>query len=563
MKINRLSIIGSYKNVQSVLFLSNNNYTALVGANGSGKSNWVEVLASILVHLLDDIVPDFGYRFLMDGEKEVSYKDGELKYLQEGNEINRNDIDLPQRLIACYSGEDSRLWDNILMKSYSKYFRSSSITKMEEPKCLYLNRYHWAIALITLLCSDDQKVKDFVKELWGKEIPLNQIRVKIDVDDKAQGYKDSVFQKLLDQIKSEENLYMSHIASFDINMAGQTNLASCRRMYYLLYALSMPVPNEKKGIGMQKSITNIEITSDDGISLTSMSEGHKKRILIMLMTRILGDDHTVYLIDEPDAHVDVGAKKSILELIENATGQIIITTHSPLMTSNMNPDSVQTVDDGFVRQDEWKKILNHLSADQVANVENFLFTFNRKVIITEGKDDINYIRQATKVLAQAHPDLKKLNKVASFGQGGTGNTEFFVENNLLPIIGFFKKVVFLFDNDEAGRKGYEELKKQIRKNHVMSGKVSGILYADDYTRAMTHDFLIEDFFPSSCYQGKGTVPNYSFTGYPPFYEMKKMNNSAAQIKGYIERHYKDSDFDDRVYAKFLPLLNKLITELGL
>ena len=520
-------------------------------------------MASILVHLLDDIAPDFGYRFIMDGEKEVSYKDGVLKYLYEGNEINKNDIDLPQRLIACYSGEDSRLWDNILIKSYSKYFRNSSITKMEEPKCLYLNRYHWAIALIALLCSEDQTVKEFVKELWGKDIPLNQIRVKISIDDYVQGYKDPVFKKLLGQIRSEENLYMSHIASFDINMAGQSNLDSCRRMYYLLYALSMPVPNERKGIGMQKAITDIKISTDDGLSLSSMSEGHKKRILIMLMTRILGDDHTVYLIDEPDAHVDVGAKKSILELIEGATGQTIITTHSPLMTSNMNPDSVQTVDDGFVRSDEWKKILNHLSADQVANVENFLFTFNRKVIITEGKDDINYIRQAIKVLAPAHPNLNKLNKVASFGQGGTGNTKFFVENNLLPVINFFEKVVFLFDNDDAGRKGYEELKTQINKNRALAGKVSGILYADDYTREMTHDFLVEDFFPSSCYQGKEDVPNYTFTGYPPYYEMMKMNNAASQIKGYIERHYKKSDFDNKVYSKFLPLLNKIITDLGL
>lgn len=564
MRINRLSIFGKYKNIQAgVLVLSDNNYTALVGANGSGKSNWIEIIASIMQHLLDNIAPDFGYRLIMDGEKEVRYKDEVLSYLQGNDGISRDDIDLPRRLVVCYSGEDLRLWDNILMKSYSQYFRSASIAQMVEPKCLYLNRYHWAIALITLLCSNNQDVQTFVEKLWGRNIQLNQIKVKIDLDPTATGYTDPVLVKLLDQIRGEETLYMSHVASFDINMAGRSNLETCRRLYYLLYALSMPVPNAEKGIGMKKKITKIELVTDDGLSLTSMSEGHKKRILIMLMTKILGDDHTVYLIDEPDAHVDVGAKKDILDLIEQAEGQVVLTTHSPLMTRNMQPESVQTVDDGFVANEEWSKILKHLSANQVANVENFLFTFNRKVIITEGKDDINFIRQAIKRLSPAHPDLNKLNNVASFGQNGTGGTKFFVENNLLPVIEYFEKVVFLFDNDESGRTGYDELNRLIRKNRPLAGKVSGILYADDYTRELGHDFIIEDFFPASCYQGKEEVPNYNFVGYPPYYEIKKMSNAASQIKGYIERHYRDEDFDANVYAKFLPLLNKLIQELGL
>ena len=564
MRINRLSIFGKYKNIQTgVLVLSDNNYTALVGANGSGKSNWIEIMASIMQHLLDNIAPDFGYRLIMHDEKEVRFKDGMMNYLQGNTGISREDIDLPHRLIVCYSGEDPRLWDSILMKSYSQYFRAAAISLMVEPKCLYLNRYHWGIALITLLCSNDEEVQSFVETLWGRNIQLNQIKVKIELDPTATGYTDPVFVKLLDQIRGEETLYMSHVASFDINMAGRSNLETCRRLYYLLYALSMPVPNAQRGIGMKKAITNIELETEEGLSLTSMSEGHKKRILIMLMTKILGDDHTVYLIDEPDAHVDVGAKKDILDLIEQAEGQVVLTTHSPLMTKNMQPESVQTVDDGFVANEEWSKILKHLSANQVANVENFLFTFNRKVIITEGKDDINFIRQAIKRLSPAHPDLNKLNNVASFGQNGTGGTKFFVENNLLPVIEYFEKVVFLFDNDESGRTGYDELNRLIRKNRPLAGKVTGILYSDDYTREIGHDFIIEDFFPANCYQGKEEVPNYNFAGYPPYYEIKKMSNAAAQIKGYIERHYTDEDFDSNVYAKFLPLLNKLIQELGL
>lgn len=52
MKLNRLVISGTYKNIQAgVLVFSNNNYTALVGANGSGKSNWIEAIAWVMTHL--------------------------------------------------------------------------------------------------------------------------------------------------------------------------------------------------------------------------------------------------------------------------------------------------------------------------------------------------------------------------------------------------------------------------------------------------------------------------------------------------------------------------------
>lgn len=55
MKLNRLVISGTYKNIQAgVLMFSNNNYTALVEAIGSGKSNWIEAIAWVMTHLFKE-----------------------------------------------------------------------------------------------------------------------------------------------------------------------------------------------------------------------------------------------------------------------------------------------------------------------------------------------------------------------------------------------------------------------------------------------------------------------------------------------------------------------------
>lgn len=47
MKISSL-FVNAYKNIQQgSLFFSEEGYTALVGENGSGKSNWVEAVAEL------------------------------------------------------------------------------------------------------------------------------------------------------------------------------------------------------------------------------------------------------------------------------------------------------------------------------------------------------------------------------------------------------------------------------------------------------------------------------------------------------------------------------------
>ena len=565
MDLVRLIINGQYKNIQvGTLDFSNCGYTALVGENGSGKSNWIEAIAAVLIHILEGRAPDFSYRLMLGNDEGVSYNAASdtLVCKKNGAESDASMLSLPHRVIACYSGEDSRLWNKFFLPSYAAYFGEAAMRQFAEPKALYLNKYHWAIALITLLCSNNEEVKSFVKELWGQVMPLNRIKVDIDIDDAARGYQEPTVAQLLRQIKDEQaNLYMSHIQSFDIGQAGMSNNDHCRRLYYLLYALAMPVASDK-GIRLQKAIKSIRITSDNGISLTNLSEGHKKRILIMLMTRILGDDNTVYLLDEPDAHVDVSAKSKIVSLLATAKGHSILTTHSPLLISHLRHDAVNIIENGDVKTNEWKDIFNHLSANQISQTDNFLFTFKRKVVITEGPLDVKYIRQAVKVLKPTNADLEKLDSVAFFSQNGAGSTKEFLVESLKPIIEYFEKVVFLFDRDKAGRDGLSELTAFARQENL-TAKLAGFMYADTYASEPAHDFLLEDFFPASCYEGKGQVPTIRINGTPSYFELKIFEHAEGTIKNYIKANYDKADFDADVYAKFLPLLQKLITELAL
>lgn len=562
MKLNRIALLSDYKNIQTggILEFSKHNYTSLVGANGSGKSNWIEVVASVMLHLLEGRNPGFGYSLYLDEQTEVRWNGDDLVCKVEGNVGDVKTLDLPKKLIVCYSGEDYRLWEDILMDSYARYFGKASIPHVEEPAAIYLNRYQWAIALIVLMCSEKPEVKSFVDELWNGAMPLDQIQVKIGID-KVDGYEDPDTQKILDQIQYYEQLSMKEVQTFDIGVDLADNDSFCKRLYYLLYALSMPVLNSKRGIQMQKAIKEIKIEANNQLTLTGLSEGHKKRILIMLMTQIIGDKDTVCLLDEPDAHVDVATKSKILGLIEKAPGHVLLTTHSPLMTRNMRPDAVQIVKEGNVNPEEWGKMIDHLSDHQFASVSNFLITLKRKAVITEGKFDVYYIREAVNKLKGIYPELEKLEDVALFSIGGTGDTDYFLTNSLEPVMGLLDKVVIVFDKDSAGQGGYTNTVKFINDKEL-TAKVEVLKYARQYPdQEPNEDFYVEDFFPPACYVNSPNIKQFNIYGQPPYYEMKKMAQQSSAIKTHLENAYRG--IDSVHYLGFLPLLHELINKLGL
>jgi ABC-type Mn2+/Zn2+ transport system ATPase subunit len=561
MKLKRITLLSEYKNIQigGTLDFSTQNYTTLVGANGSGKSNWIEVVASVMLHLLENRDPGFAYRFSLDEQTEVKWQGGNMICTKDGNVVGIDTLDLPKKLIACYSGEDQRLWNNILMDSYAHYFSATSISHVEEPAAIYVNKYQWAIAFIVLMCSQNPEVQVFVNELWNGNIPLEQIQVKIDLDD-VPGYDDPDTRKILGQIQYYEQLSMKEVQSFDVGVDPTDNEAFCKRLYYLLYALSMPVVNSRRGIQIQKAIKEIKIETSNNLSLTGLSEGHKKRILIMLMTYIIGDNDTFYLLDEPDAHVDVAAKSKILGLIEKAPGHVLMTTHSPLMTRNMKPDSVQTVKEGNVNKEEWKIVIEHLADNQFASVDNFLFTLKRRVVISEGKTDVYYIREAVRKLKGDYPELEKLTDVAFFSMGGTGETEYFLENSLEPVMSYLDKVVILFDKDGAGESGYTETLTFRSKGY--ESKIEVFKYARQYPDPEPDkDYFVEDYFSPASYVGTPNIVGFNLNGQPPYYEMKKMAQQSSAIKKFLGKNYQQIDKAD--YVGFLPLLHEIINKLGL
>ena len=169
MKLKHL-IIRGYKNLVDfeIDFQGRDKITLLIGNNGSGKSNILEAISAIFLglykHKAQDRKPNFAYKidYALRG-KEISIDltaARDYVFTVDGAVILKRDfvrhIDeyLPSQVIACYSGEDERLWGHFFSVLYFDWISAIKKTELQvlpTQKLQYINKYYWNIALLCFM----------------------------------------------------------------------------------------------------------------------------------------------------------------------------------------------------------------------------------------------------------------------------------------------------------------------------------------------------------------------------------------------------------------------------
>ena len=542
-------IVENYKNIhQQKLDFCHDAYTTLIGLNGSGKSNWLEAIAHIFLSLYDSSNP-CGFNYVLE------YIVGVDSYQVSNNEKKRNGVvvdhvALPSKLIACYSGEDLRLWRDCFKPNFDKFFNDAVGQRYKEPQMLYINKYTWSISLMALLCSENPHVKTFIKEIFNLTDDIDLAAVKVDlhfIEKNIENFQQNDVTSFIRRLLEYDEIYMASIKSTDIGEVD--NLAFCRKIYFFLYIATMPEKNEVNKI--EKAIDYVEITYN-GVKLSQLSEGHKKRILIEFASRILGDENTLFLFDEPDAHVHVGAKKKIYDDVKSIPGYCLMTSHSPLFIRNMKYANLRYIDHGEVKDlGDKVQVIRNFSDGDISYIDGAMIVSSKKLLVVEGVNDYHYITKAIELLK---PDYDGLEDIAILHQNGTSQTSEFYDNVIRPMIGDLEKVIFLFDYDDAGRKGVQVLNNL---SPAEKTKVKYVYYSDIYPfpTVMQHDFFVEDLFPVVAY---ATAPNVSGHLMPThFYEWQKIGAMHKTIKSALETRYKNNQNVMADFQTFRPLLDEL------
>lgn len=581
MKLKRL-YIEKYKNLSPLTtdFETGNGLTILVGNNGSGKSNVLEVISGIFHDLFKDkpdrkITCDYTLEYVL-GDKccKIEQKSGTLRCYGEKFKSREEFIaqNAPNNIIGLYSGEEDRLWTQFYESYYKAFLRRIKTRQHQERmRLVFINKYYWNIALLTLLLSTNQTLEPFIKD----ELGINSVsKICLTFSFKHYEKVNELLKAFVDRINPEHKQNMEYSISDLRNAIFYSALTDADG--YILVDANGAVLLAENGTNdievfqwftqaympkQEKIISNIKIYLTDDITVEQLSEGEKKLILVKTVLEILADEKTLLLMDEPDAHLHESRKPLLCEMMrEYPNRQIIVATHSPVMGQLAKDDELLMLDnnDGKVSiftEEKIQKIrrLSDGAWDVVGH--GLMFKSMRPLLVFEGKTDVDYVKHALDKLRSTDERYQKI-KVDFISGGGADNIEYFIRD-LLSVISTEKKVIVFFDRDNEGRNGAAAITglsntdekitqyTDIQKDNMT---VSFIPYRKGVTKG---DFLIEDYFmwePTI----KRLVDQEVASKHHP---LKQLPNLSKQIKKLLSERY--TEFSQEEYAGFVTILDKI------
>lgn len=553
--------IDSYKNLSSDYdFSINNGYIALIGLNGSGKSNLLEAISIIFNRVMD--IPDSANISNYDISFNINESDIALHF-EDKSSLEEQ----PSMLISCYSGEDSRLWEKCYLKYYVEFFSAATKNNGKyKPKSIYINKFCWKIAFISLLFSEKLEIQDFLQKKLN--IDVNSVRVKfferpgnIIEHDSSRWY-----------LRVKETLGTDYFSIEDLKNIELQNtqyieeLTDDALVFYYLYLLSMPEKNPQIDMTVDKIIEKIDI-SVNGYNFDDLSEGEKKLILIECITKVLGDENSLVLLDEPDAHTHIAMKKDLLKLISEFEGQTIMTTHSPMFLNKRwdgyKEENIFYMHDGKIEDTEPLKHLAELTDNSIDYFEGSFILSSKKILVTEGPYDILYIKHAINKFSDENPNYLKIrDQVAFLHAGGANNAKSLYLQALYPVLSKLDKLVFIFDYDKEGFTGLQQLKESIADKKDTNTRC--IYYQESYDTEMIDkptdgtSYMAEDLFAPESYASQ-VAPLHALNTHKEFRNRKQATSEA--IKEHIKRSY--SSFEREWLNNFEPVLDKLLDVFSL
>lgn len=524
MKLLRLEI-SEYKNFRDVNidFKKSNGMTLIVGTNGSGKSNLLEVLSAIFSALYNkekNVNPSFGFEIeyiidnppsTIEGKQTNGSKTKVIVNNYTGNIemsfccLESDDVFykvspenykglLPDHVIAIYSGEEKRLWENYYFQSYDNYNKQYMEGKVafQQHNMVYLNHYYWNLIASILLIHEIDDYRNFVSEKVGIN---GDVFIHCDFDvNKLKRNKNERAKQILQIINpnSEESVDIN-LETYELvkNYCGYE-----ADMFFNMLVLTLYKD--------YKIITNLTLRCNNSVEIRDLSEGEKKLLLVYGAVNLLSGEN-LYLLDEPDAHLHEGRKREMFELLQqDVNNHFVVSSHSPTLTKLFKYEHVvllEKTDNGCkVSYGDVVNTISKLTDGEWKYIEQvMLFESSRPLVLVEGPGDVKYIRKAVEVLSEDKEQYRILKSADILHCGGASNIQRTI-NEIRSSLSENKKIIALFDNDEAGR---TELKKAIGKGKdradTKTYKKDGIIYLKlpKLHKYGTKDFVIEDYFSDS------------------------------------------------------------------
>ncbi len=393
MKLRKVQIDG-YKNIRScdIEFTNSSLIHAIIGSNGSGKSNLIEAIIQILIGCYFEKLPQFDFRLEFEahnrtvaiqrkGRQTAVTVDGERSsfgHLAERLRSGAPQDIFPELTLVYYSGECKRV--RKLIARYRRHFQkltrnpetdrlrplfvqSSNDQSQAILLALFVHGHHELLqhlelesifdVEIVLRSPDGYDPTLHEPKLWNTEGSIRRVVAALDETSSMQSNrrsKDGVEEPITDlepvkkkRAHSEERVYRFEKEGRN---AGWLKLA--RRLetgndnlYLALESL--------RARDMLRSVSFLlrGRHSADAFSFDQLSEGEKQLLAVVGAITLANQSDNLVLLDEPDTHLNPhwswdypGMLAEAFNPEQQKHSTVLMATHDPVMISGMVRDQV-------------------------------------------------------------------------------------------------------------------------------------------------------------------------------------------------------------------------------
>ncbi len=384
--------IGEFKNLRDFFidFDEDRSYTVLVGSNGSGKSNLIEAIVNIFRNLdLREMCPfdyELGYKIRHSGVERSTHsvkvlgQQGEApRFWFDGVERPRAELArmaqdaecpyLPRFVFGYYSGPSDRLG------SYFRRHRDQFYMKLKAPDAdqnalpfrpLFNARTsHGQFVLLAFYSHNDVAATGFLREHLGVQ-GLDFVRFVINRPEWASRRTDDRFwgttgvpRRILEALERLSIATTQERRKLELDFR-RTRTVECwnfllDRDGFQELADGFDTPQD-----LFKALESTDISDlllelrvdvrvenvDGSISFRELSEGEQQLLLVLGLLRFTSEDEALYLLDEPDTHLNPAWSVQYLGFIEmmvgsHESGHIVMATHDPLVFAGLTKREIR------------------------------------------------------------------------------------------------------------------------------------------------------------------------------------------------------------------------------
>lgn len=366
--------------------------TVILGQNGTGKSYLLEAIALIFRNAdLDIAPPDFQFSLsYVIGNHSVTIANPSSKweYVVDKARMTPREFaaaksDLfPDTVFAYYSGTNNRM-ESHFDAHQQRYYRrliedvsdsSFKAASIDDRRLFYARPIHGVLALMCLLTTDDAEIRDLLHDMLGVtgfHAAMLLMRKPWFAKGKAGSdaaqfwgasgrpgraarlvrqqafFPMAVNQRASDDYRSkgkDENQYAIYLRNEDALSAFAKKFSGDLELFEELESIDISDLYRWVQVWVKR------IGSEDGdVSYGEMSEGERQLLTVLGLIRLSRSKRTLFLLDEPDTHLNPRWQYDYLALIQKWAGksgdrcQILLTTHNPLMIGSLRKEQVRVL----------------------------------------------------------------------------------------------------------------------------------------------------------------------------------------------------------------------------